>query len=234
MIEGRSILAVIPARGTSRGLPGKNTLLAGGKPVIAWSIEAAQASRYVDRVILSSEDEEIMEMARQWNCEVPFARPPELATDAARIEDALLHALDTIVETYDYLVLLQPTSPLRSAEDIDRCLEICQRTGAPACVSVSEPRRSPYWMYRVEDDGRMEPLFDDGPEIHRRQDLPTIQSPQRRRLRRRDELVPPSRIVLWARDARPRNAFRARHRSRWADRPSSVAHPSHRPGGMTP
>ena len=176
MIEGRSILAVIPARGTSRGLPGKNTLLAGGKPVIAWSIEAAQASRYVDRVILSSEDEEIMEMARQWNCEVPFARPPELATDAARIEDALLHALDTIVETYDYLVLLQPTSPLRSAEDIDRCLEICQRTGAPACVSVSEPRRSPYWMYRVEDDGRMEPLFDDGPEIHRRQDLPTIQS----------------------------------------------------------
>lgn len=176
MIEGRSILAVIPARGTSRGLPGKNTLLAGGKPVIAWSIEAAQASRYVDRVILSSEDEEIMEVARQWDCEVPFARPPELATDAARIEDALLHALDTIVETYDYLVLLQPTSPLRSAEDIDRCLEICRQTGAPACVSVSEPRRSPYWMYRVEDDGRMEPLFDDGPGIHRRQDLPKIQS----------------------------------------------------------
>ena len=176
MIEGRSILAVIPARGNSRGLPGKNTVLAGGKPVIAWSIEAAQASRYVDRVVLSSEDEKIMEVARQWDCEVPFARPSELATDEARIEDALLHALDALAETYDYLVLLQPTSPLRTSEDIDRCLEICQRTGAPACVSVSEPRRSPYWMYRVEDDGRMEPLFDDGPRIHRRQDLPKIQS----------------------------------------------------------
>ena len=176
MIEGRTILAVIPARGNSRSLPGKNTVLAGGKPVIAWSIEAAQASRYVDRVVLSSEDEKMMVVARQWECEVPFARPSELATDEARIEDALLHALDALAETYDYLVLLQPTSPLRTSEDIDRCLEICQRTGAPACVSVSEPRRSPYWMYRVDDDGRMEPLIEDGPGIHRRQDLPKVQS----------------------------------------------------------
>ena len=174
MIDGKNVIAVITARDGSRGLPGKNLLEAGGKPVIAWSIESARASRYIDRLILSSEDADIIRVAQRWGCEAPFVRPKELAGDTAKIEDALVHALDEIESEYDYLVLLQPTSPLRTAEDIDACLDICRKTGAPACVSVNLPEKSPYWMYLVDDDGRMRRLLDDGAEYYRRQDLPAV------------------------------------------------------------
>ena len=174
MIDGKSVVAVIPARGGSKGLPGKHLLEAGGKPVIAWSIEGAQASRHIDRLILSSEDAEIIGVARRWGCEVPFVRPADLAGDTAKIEDALIHALDALGNEYDYLVLLQATSPLRAAEDIDACLDMCARTNAPACVSVTLPEKSPYWMYRVGDDGRMQRLLEEGAEFHRRQDLPPV------------------------------------------------------------
>lgn len=174
MIDGKSVIAVIPARGASRGLPGKHLALAGGKPVIAWSIESAQASLYVDRLILSSDDAAIIAAAKEWGCEAPFVRPRALADDDAKVEDALIHALDALGQAYDYIVLLQPTSPLRSAADIDGCLKLCRASGAPAAVTVSVPKKSPYWMYRLADDGRMQRLFDDGEVIYRRQDLPPI------------------------------------------------------------
>ena len=174
MLGDKSVLAVIAARGGSKGLPGKNLADAGGKPVIAWSIEGAKQSRYIDRLILSSDDSDIIDTAKSWGCEAPFVRPKELARDAARIEDALIHALDSLDAQYNYLVLLQATSPLRAAEDIDLCLEMCRDTGAPACVSVTLPNKSPYWMYRVSSDGRMQRLLDDSFEQSRRQDLPAI------------------------------------------------------------
>lgn len=174
MLDNKRVLAVIAARGGSKGLPGKNLADAGGKPVIAWSIESAKQSRYIDRLILSSDDSNIIGVAESWGCEAPFVRPKELAGDTARIEDALIHALDALEEQYDYLVLLQATSPLRAAEDIDSCLELCRTTGAPACVSVTRPDKSPYWMYRISEDGRMQRLLDDGAEHSRRQDLPEI------------------------------------------------------------
>ncbi len=174
MLGDKSVLAVIAARGGSKGLPGKNIADAGGKPVIAWSIESAKQSQYIDRLILSSDDADIIDVAEIWGCEAPFVRPTELAGDTAKIEDALIHALDTLEDQYDYLVLLQATSPLRAAEDIDSCLEICRDAGAPACVSVTLPAKSPYWMYRVADDGGMEPLLDDDAGQSRRQDLPAI------------------------------------------------------------
>ena len=174
MLGDKSVLAVIAARGGSKGLPGKNLADAGGKPMIAWSIESAKRSQYIDRLILSSDDTDIIDVAKKWGCEAPFVRPKELAGDTARIEDALIHALDTLEEQYDYLVLLQATSPLRIAEDIDSCLEICRDTGAPACVTVTQPSKSPYWMYRIADDGAMEPLLDDDARQSRRQDLPAI------------------------------------------------------------
>jgi len=177
MIDGKRVMAVIPARGGSKGLPGKNIRAVGGRPMIAWSMVAARGSRHIDRLVLSSEDEKIIAMARDLGCEAPFIRPAELATDEAAIEDALIHALGEVAEDYDYMVLLQPTSPLRRAEDIDGAIEACHASGAPACISVCEAAKSPYWMFRLDDDRRMRRLLEwDGPR-HRRQNLPPVVAP---------------------------------------------------------
>ncbi len=171
MIEEKSVLAVVPARGGSQGFPGKNLAELGGKPLVAWTIAAAKASNRIDRLILSSDDEAIIEVAKGLGVEAPFRRPAELATDEARVEDALIHVMDALERAYDYIVLLQPTSPLRRAEDIDRCLEICVEAGAPACVSVTEPAKSPYWMFRIDAEGRLSPLIGEGEVLSRRQEL---------------------------------------------------------------
>jgi N-acylneuraminate cytidylyltransferase len=173
MYKGKSILGLIPARGGSKGLPRKNILPLLGKPLVAWTIEEAKKSRYIDRLILSSEDSEIIATARQWGCEAPFVRPAELAGDDTPGIDPVLHALQAIPESYDYVVLLQVTSPLRTAEDIDRCLEYCINKNAPVCIAVTEPEKSPYWMYRLDEGNRLIPLMDEGYTSLRRQDLPT-------------------------------------------------------------
>src|SRR3990167_8107255 len=136
MIDGKKVLAVITARGGSKGLPRKNILEVGGRPMLAWSVDAAEKSSLLDRTILSSDDDEIIRVGREWGCDVPFKRPLELAHDETSTEHALIHALDHLEETYDYIVLLQPTSPLREAQDIDNCITTCRRRGVPACVSV--------------------------------------------------------------------------------------------------
>lgn len=171
MIAGKKVLAVIPARGGSKGVPRKNIRMLAGKPLIAWTISVAQESKYIDRLILSSEDEEIVQVARQWSCEVPFVRPVELARDDTPGIDPLLHALH-MLPGYDYVVLLQPTSPLRRVEDIDGALELCVSRGSNACVSVTVPEKSPYWMFTLDAEGQMHPLIDTGELINRRQDLP--------------------------------------------------------------
>jgi N-acylneuraminate cytidylyltransferase len=173
MIEGKSVIAVIPARGGSKGLPGKNIREIAGKPLIAWTILEAKKSKYIDRLILSSEDEEIINAAKAWDCEVPFVRPKELAQDDTPGIEPVLHAIEAIPAKYDYALLLQPTSPLRLAADIDGCLEMCHRRGTPACVTVTEPEKSPYWMYRLDTGDRLVPLMDKGYTSQRRQDLPT-------------------------------------------------------------
>lgn len=177
MIAGRSVLGVIVARGGSKGFPRKNIAPLRGKPLLAWTVEAARNSRYLDRLILSSDDAEIIEVAESLGCEVPFVRPAHLATDSASLRDVLFHALEVLGENYDYLVLLQATSPLRQGGDIDRCLEICVESAAPACVSLTEPEKSPYIMYRVDEEGAMEPLFPDLSLIGRRQELPPVYVP---------------------------------------------------------
>lgn len=173
MIQGKRVLAVITARGGSKGVPRKNVRDLGGKPLIAWTIEAARSSQYLDRIILSSDDAEIIAAAKEWGCEVPFTRPAELARDETPGVEPVLHALTALQEQFDYVVLLQPTSPLRTAADIDGCLERCRELGAPACVSVTEPDKSPWWMYTLEENGRMRPLFP-GDAAARRQDLPKV------------------------------------------------------------
>lgn len=164
------ILAIIPARGGSKGVPRKNIRELAGKPLIAWTIEEAKKSKYIDRLILSSEDDEIIEVAKQYGCEVPFKRPIELAQDDTPGIDPVLHAI-TQCPGYDYVVLLQPTSPLRTVEDIDGCIEKVFSYKAPFCVSVTEPAKSPYWMYTLDND-KMKPLLPQDTLIARRQELP--------------------------------------------------------------
>jgi N-acylneuraminate cytidylyltransferase len=172
MIDDCSVLGVILARGGSKGLPRKNVCDLAGKPLIAWTIEAGHESKYLDRLILSSDDEEIMEVAEEYGCEVPFRRPAELAQDDTPSMDALLHAMDQVPE-YDYVVLLQPTSPLRTAEDIDATIERCYQAGTPACVTVTETEKPPQWMYNLDDEARLEPVLDSDEAVTRRQEAPT-------------------------------------------------------------
>ena len=173
MINGKSVLAIIPARGGSKGVPRKNIKEVGGKPLIAWTIEEAKKSKYIDRLILSSENDEIIAVARQWGCEVPFVRPSELARDDTPGIEPVLHAIEAIPEKYDYVVLLQPTSPLRKAEDIDGCIERCIQSEAPACVSVTEPNHNPFWMFTIDSGGQLNPFMQER-LIARRQDLQKV------------------------------------------------------------
>jgi N-acylneuraminate cytidylyltransferase len=173
MIEDKTVLAIVPARGGSKRIPGKNLREVGGKPLLAWTIEEAQKSRYIDRLILSSEDDEITRIAQAWGCEVPFKRPIELAQDETPGVDPVLHAL-AVLPGYDYVVLLQPTSPLRRASDVDLCLEKCLTSKAAACVSVSEAEDSPYWMYTISSEGNLSKLIETSDSFTRKQDLPKV------------------------------------------------------------
>lgn len=173
MIGNKSVLAIIPARGGSKGVPRKNIREVAGKPLIAWTILEAGTSRYIDRTIVSTDDREIADVARQWGCEVPFMRPAQLAQDNTPGIEPVIHALESLPD-YDYVVLLQPTSPLRTCEDIDACIELCARNHAGCCVSVTEPDKSPYWMFTIDDHSRMQPLLENQKNISRRQDLPPV------------------------------------------------------------
>lgn len=173
MIRGKSVLAVIPARGGSRGVPRKNIRLFAGKPLLVWAIEEAKKSKYIDRLILSSEDQEIIELARSANCEVPFIRPQELAREDTPGIEPILHALAMLPE-YEMVIVLQPTSPLRSASDIDDCVEQCVGQNAPACVSITEVEQNPYWMYRLTADNRLRPLLETKSNLFSRQNLPRV------------------------------------------------------------
>lgn len=171
--KGSRVLALITARGGSKGLPRKNILLAAGKPLVAWTIDAAISAECVERVVLSSDDHEIMDAARSAGCDVPFCRPAHLATDVATSIDVVLHALDQL-PGFEYVVLLQPTSPLRTAEDIDAAFGLMIESGAPSCVSVCDVDQSPYWMYKVAAGNKLERLLSGMDRVTRRQDLPPI------------------------------------------------------------
>lgn len=177
MIRGQSILAIIPARGGSKGIPKKNIRNFAGKPLIAWTIQEAGKSKYLDRFILSSEDREIIRVAKTWGCEVPFVRPVELAGDDTPGIEPVIHAINNIGRHYDYVVLLQPTSPLRTAGDIDCCIQFCIRKNAPCCVSVSQASKNPYWMYTLTGQQKLSPVLKTKSSIDRRQDLPAVYLP---------------------------------------------------------
>jgi len=172
MDEKRGFLAVIPARGGSKRLPRKNLLECGGKPLVAWSIEAARESRYIDITLLSSDDKEILAVGEQYGIET-LERPHSLADDTSSTFDAVAHAIVQCSKEYEYIVLLQPTSPLRTATHIDAAIEQLHRSGADAIVSVCEMEHSPLWSNTLPDDGSMENFLDESVRHSRSQDLPT-------------------------------------------------------------
>lgn len=172
MIGGQSVLAIITARGGSKGIPGKNVVPVSGRPLIQWTIDAAKQSRYIDRLILSSDDPVIIEVATSAGCEAPFVRDTSLASDAASSIDVVADALNH-VPGFDIAVLLQPTSPLREAADIDSAIEQLHRAGAPACVTVREAEDHPYWTFKMGESGELLRFAaPDSRMITRRQDLP--------------------------------------------------------------
>ncbi|MDD3609137.1 MAG: acylneuraminate cytidylyltransferase family protein [Halothiobacillaceae bacterium] len=170
-MSGPRVLALILARAGSKGLPGKNIRPLAGKPLIAWSIEQAQAARGVDEVLVSSDGEDILAIAREWGAST-LRRPQALASDEARSIDAILHVLEQR-SSVEYLILLQPTSPLREVGDIETALQRCL-TGAPSCVGVRAVEESPWWMYTVDAQNRMQPLIPASGRPQRRQDLPPV------------------------------------------------------------
>jgi N-acylneuraminate cytidylyltransferase len=172
VISGHSVLAVIPARGGSKGVRRKNIAPLAGRPLLAWTIDAAHRSKYIDRTVLSSEDESIIRAARLHGCEVPFVRPAELAQDDTPGIEPVMHALREL-PGYDIVVLLQPTSPLRDAADVDGCLDRLVSREAAAIVSVRDAVEHPFWTYRIDADGALEPYVRQlGTPAARRQDLP--------------------------------------------------------------
>jgi CMP-N-acetylneuraminic acid synthetase len=172
------VYALVTARGGSKGVPRKNLLPLAGKPMLLWSIEAARTSPAVNRVLLSTEDEEIARIGRDGGAEVPFLRPRELAGDTSPHIDVVLHALHWLEENEsalpEHLLLLQPTSPLRAARDLDAAVALArQLPPPPAVISVCEAPLHPYWAQTVLHDGTLQPLYPEH-EDTRRQDLPPL------------------------------------------------------------
>ena len=174
-------LGIIPARGASTGVPRKNVCLVAGKPLIGWTIAAARQCPLLDRTIVSTDDEEIAEVARQYGAEVPFLRPADLALDSTPGILPLIHAVRWMEEHEDYrpdyVMLLQPTSPLRVAEDITTGICLAIERDADTVVSLTEVKQHPFWALRMDSDGRTANFLDmDVLELERcyprRQDLP--------------------------------------------------------------
>ena len=145
MYKNNSFLAIVPARGGSKGLPGKNIKELCGKPLVAWSIEAGLKSKYVDEVMVSTDDEKIAEISKKYGANAPFLRPSELASDTATTFDAVKHTIDyyknELKKEFDYIVLLEPTSPLREVCDIDRAIEILLESKADSIVGICKTER---------------------------------------------------------------------------------------------
>jgi CMP-N,N'-diacetyllegionaminic acid synthase len=176
MHQGKTFLAIIPARGGSKRLPRKNVLDLGGKPLIAWSIEAARSCRFIDEVLVTTDDDEIAEVAKLYGANVPFLRPASLASDTATSFDAITHAIDfykhELGKEFDFVILLQPTSPLRASQEVSNAIDLLSQKDADAIISVCEVDHSPLWMNILPSDLSMNKFMRDEVKSVRSQDLP--------------------------------------------------------------
>lgn len=171
------VLGLIPARGGSKGVPRKNARLLNGKPLLAYTAEAASAARRLSRVILSTDDEEIADIGRSLGLGVPFMRPAALAGDDVPMLPVVQHALRTLEaagEAFGAVCLLQPTTPLRRSEDIDGCIALLEERGADAVTTVLPvpPTYNPHWVYFADEAGSLRLSTGETMPISRRQSLP--------------------------------------------------------------
>lgn len=174
MYKNKKILAIIPARGGSKGIPSKNIIEIYGKPLVQYSIESANLSKYIDRTIVSTDDLKIKEVAEKCGGDVPFLRPKELAQDTSKTIDCLVHGVEwlkKIGEEYDYLVLLQNTVPLRKGYHIDEAIEKLLNSDERSLVSITEVEENPVLMRTLNEDGTVKNMLNISSTI-RRQDFP--------------------------------------------------------------
>ncbi|GCD11347.1 acylneuraminate cytidylyltransferase family protein [Clostridium tagluense] len=176
MYKNKRFLAIIPARGGSKGIPNKNIMAICGKPLIAYTIEAGKKSKYIDEIIVSTDSDVIKVIAQQYGAVVPFLRPEELSSDSAKSIDVVIHAIDFYKNNniaFDYVILLQPTSPLRTFEHLDEAIEKIIESSRTSLVSVCEAEENPILMRNIENDKLKEVISFEGTNL-RRQDLPTF------------------------------------------------------------
>lgn len=174
------VLCLITARGGSKGIPRKNIKLLAGKPLIAYTIDAAKAAGVFDRIIVSTDDAEIADVAKQYGAEVPFMRPPELAGDTTPTLPVLVHALKWLKENESYepdaVMLLQPTAPLRTPEHIREAVGLFTKSSADSVVSVSEVpgHHNPHWQFNLDNEQRISIFTGEAFKdiVKRRQELP--------------------------------------------------------------
>lgn len=176
MYKGKRILAIIPARGGSKGLPGKNIRELCGKPLIAWSIEHAQKSKYVDEIFISTDSQEIANVAEKYGAPCPELRPAELARDTAPSSEFIVYTIQKLQKegkSFDYFILLEPTSPLRDVEDVDKSIEIMvDNPEAESMMGVTKAEdTNPAFMVKLGENGMMIPFMGKA-ETLRRQDIP--------------------------------------------------------------
>lgn len=174
MYKEKKILALIPARGGSKGIKNKNIIEIEGKPLIAYTIESALKSKYIDSIVVSTDSYEIAETSRKYGARIPFMRPEELARDTSKTIDAVYYTarrLQKQGEVYDAIVLLQATQPLRIADDIDGAIEHYYNMGEKSLLSVSETEVNPILIRTIDEKGVMEKILDVSSTC-RRQDMP--------------------------------------------------------------
>lgn len=163
MYRDKIILGLIPARGGSKRLPGKNTLDFNNHPLISWSIRAGLNSKYIDDVVVSTEDNQIANIAREYGAKIPFMRPQNLAEDDSTSIDVILHALKCLSKQelfYDYIFLLQPTSPLRTEVHIDEAIEFFFEKRADSVIGITEASHPIEWACELSPKGTMDKFFD--------------------------------------------------------------------------
>lgn len=173
MYDNYRILALIPARGGSKGIKNKNIIDLNGRPLISYTIEAAINSKYVDDIVVSTDSEIIARIAEKYGAEVPFIRPKELAADTSKTIDAVIHAVRTLSELgrkYDTLLLLQPTQPLRTSNDIDGAIELFYAREKMGIVSVSLVDDHPLLIRSIDKNGKLTSLLK-STSTCRRQDM---------------------------------------------------------------
>lgn len=174
MFNHKTFLAVIPARSGSKGIPGKNIIKVNNKPLIQYTIEAAKNSRYIDKIVVSTEDSLIAEVSINCGAEVPFLRPTHLASDTSKTIDVLIHVVEELKKRgsrYDYIVLLQPTQPLRLSQHIDEAIEMIIQKQEESLVSITEVSEHPILMRTINESGETKNLLELNSTL-RRQDFP--------------------------------------------------------------